>query len=116
MDSNDGNLPQVSKDRLVRHFKSTYRLDDDQIEVMIESTAKSMNAALAALYQALDGEHINLGEVARLGHSIKGLLLNMGETRWAELAREMEKSAAQGGQQDFRTIVAKIHHGFRDVL
>ncbi len=115
MNNDEGNLPRVSKDRLVHHFKTAYRLDDDQIEVMIESTAKSMSAALAALYQALD-ENRGLDEVARLGHSIKGLLLNIGETHWAELARELEKSAAQGKQRNFRDVVAKIQHGFRDVL
>ncbi len=116
MDKPDtGNLPRVNKDRLKRHFQTTYRLDDDQIEVMIESTARSMNAVLAALYQALD-ENRSLDEVARLGHSIKGLLLNMGEKHWAELARELEKAASQGKQQDYRTIVETIHHGFKDVL
>jgi HPt (histidine-containing phosphotransfer) domain-containing protein len=108
-------LPRVSRERLVHHFKATYRLDDDQIKVMIDSSARSMNAALAALYQALD-ENRDLSEIARLGHSIKGLLLNMGETQWAELARELEKAAAQGKQLDFRAIVANIHQGFEDVL
>lgn len=107
--------PKIRTEKLREHFSTTYRLKDDQIDMMLASTSKSLNASLRALYEALD-EGGNLNEVSRLGHSVKGLLLNMGEPQWAEFARELENSAAKGESRDYRKLVECIHRGVEKIL
>jgi len=107
--------PKVTVNNLRNHFKTVYRLADDQIDIMLESSAKSLNTSLSALYDAI-GEGASLEEVSRLGHSIKGLLLNMGEQGWAELARELELSASGGADVDYKGLIDGIHKGVEDIL
>ncbi len=97
------------------HFETTYRLDDSQVEVMLESSVKSLKATLSRLDAAIEGDH-GLKEVSRLGHSLKGLLLNMGEREWADLARLIEQSAAVGEQRDYRDILRGIGQGAEKLL
>lgn len=106
---------KVTLERLRHHFKSVYRLADDQVETMVLSSARSLNISLASLFEALDND-IDLSEISRVGHSIKGLLLNMGEQQWAELARELETSAASGLDINYRKLVDEINKGVEDIL
>lgn len=105
----------VHREKLREHFRKTYKLTEDQVDILLESTAKSMSSTLNALYVAVGGDS-RLEEVSRLGHSMKGLLLNMGEQQWAETARELEKAAARGEKRDYGKMVRDIHQGVEDIL
>ncbi len=116
MNSIEKNLPpKVRTDILRDHFRSTYKLADDQIDIMLASSAKSLTSVFSALYAALD-DNEGLDKIYRLAHSIKGLLLNMGETQWAELAREVELAASASEERDYRNMVKKIQYGVEDIL
>ncbi len=106
---------RVSTDVLRKHFAASYNLKEEQIDLMLASSAKSLNKSLTALYEALD-KRANLEELAKLGHNIKGVLLNMGEAEWAAIARKIEVSAAAGRSIDYRSMVEQIHQGVEDVL
>ncbi|MBM9603929.1 Hpt domain-containing protein [Desulfopila inferna] len=105
----------VHREKLRDHFKSTYRFTEDQIDALLESTAQSMNATLGSLYAALEKESSS-EEISRLWHTMKGLLLNMGEQQWAEVARELENAAGRGEKRDYRKMVRIIHQGVEDIL
>lgn len=106
---------KVSEERLRNHFKTVYRLDDNQVDMMVKSSANSLSNSLTALYEVLDGE-TELQHISKLGHSIKGLLLNMGEQEWAEIARKLEVSASSGADIDYRSMVDCIQKGVEDLL
>ena len=100
---------------LRNHFETIYQLDPSQVEIMLESSAKSLQATLTDLSKAIEGDN-GLKEVSRLGHSLKGLLLNMGEREWADLARRIEQSAALGKQMDYMGIIKGIRQGSKKLL
>ncbi len=109
------NTTPVKVESLRRHFKNTYKLADEQIDLMLESSARSLRATFAAMEDAfLDQDFYE--KVARHAHSMKGLLLNMGEKEWAERAREIEVAALDRKNMDFRQMIGEIHQGMLEVL
>jgi HPt (histidine-containing phosphotransfer) domain-containing protein len=105
----------VEPSNLREHFTTTYRLNSDQVEVMLKSSALSLATTLAKLQKAIDENH-GYGEISRLSHSLKGVLLNMGELEWAELARRIEKAAGAEEQEKYRDIVCGIRSGVENFL
>jgi HPt (histidine-containing phosphotransfer) domain-containing protein len=97
------------------HFATIYRLDAHQVEVMLESSAKSLKTTLAELQKAIDDNHESR-EISRLAHSLKGVLLNMGELEWADLARRIEKSTGAEGRENYQDIVCGIRSGAEKFL
>ena len=112
---NPSPLKKVSAEVLREHFRSNYNLVGEQIELMLTSSAQSLKKSLTGLYAALEQED-NFEELEKLGHSIKGVLLNMGEQEWAEEARKIELSAAAGKKVDYLGMIKNIHRGVKDVL
>lgn len=100
---------------LREHFATSYRFDDAQIDIMLESSLKSLKLTLGKLEEAV-AEPPGHEEISRLAHSLKGLLLNMGEHEWAELARHIEKTAEELAQSEFEDIVGVIRYGSRKLL
>ena len=105
----------VEPSNLREHFATAYRLDTNQIEIMLESSARSLENTLAALKKAIDDNH-GYAEISRLGHSLKGVLLNMGESEWADLARLIEKSAGAEQQENYRELVDGLQKGVENFL
>lgn len=105
----------VEPANLRKHFETVYRLDRNQVDLMLESSAKSLRITLGKLNNAIDNNQ-GYSEISRLGHSLKGLLLNMGEPEWAELARFIEKAAGAEQQEDYRGIVGGICRGVEQLL
>lgn len=106
---------KVNAETLKEHFRSNYNLVGDQIDLMLESSSQSLKKSLAGLYEALDQED-NLEDLAKLGHNVKGVLLNMGELEWAEIAKKIELAAAAGKKINYRSVVEHIHEGVKGVL
>lgn len=113
---NQDNLPAPIKiENLRSHFRNTYGLTEEQIEKMLISSAKSLATTLGQLYDSLEQKE-NLAELTRLGHNLKGVLLNMGEQEWADIARRLEKSAAAGEPQNYREIAGSIGKGAEEII
>lgn len=100
---------------LKNHFQTTYQLGENQVELMVNSSRKSLDKILAEARAALHSDNIPV-EMVNVGHSLKGLLLNMGEPEWAEVARDLEKSARAGEQRDYEALVAFLADGMATVL
>lgn len=105
----------VKPSNLREHFATTYRLDANQVEIMLDSSAKSLENTLDELQKAIDDE-LGYAEISRLGHSLKGVLLNMGELEWAELARFIEKSAGAGKNEKYSELVNGLRKGVESFL
>ena len=112
---NDQFPSPVEPSNLREHFATIYRLDANQVEIMLKSSAKSLEVTLADLQKAID-DNQGYREIERLGHSLKGVLLNMGELEWAEMARKIEKAAGAEEQENYRDIVCGIQSGVEKFL
>ena len=107
-------LKKISKEALTRYFKEVYKLGDEQIVIMLESSATSLNNSLSSLYKVIeDGDN---EETVRLAHSIKGLLLNMGQAEWSNVARELEQNAEKLGSEKSLELVKALHQGVEELL
>lgn len=106
---------KVSRNSVKNHFLEAYSLSGDQVEIMLKSSAASLKTFLSALEDAVAAGG-SFTEIARLGHGLKGVLLNMGEEEWAEQARYLERSAAEGKTVDYATMVTAIRQGVEEIL
>ena len=105
----------ISLVNLRRHFKEVYGFNTSQIDVMVESSSKSLVQAFGNAAEAL-GEIDPQEKLILVFHGIKGLFLNMGENDWAAFAREVEQRLKTGIPCDFNRVVAEMQTGMSDML
>lgn len=116
MEKDDITFPADAKvDTLRDHFTTTYRLADNQVDLMLKSSSQSLKKSLQEFYSELEGD-CDLQELQKIGHSIKGLFLNMGEHEWADVARTIEKSAADGKNLNYKKLADSITDGMKEIL
>ncbi len=109
------NIPPVKIETLRRHFKKNYKLEDDQIDLLLASSARSLQTTIAAAEEALlQPDYYE--KLAHHAHSMKGLLLNMGEDKWAARAREIELSSLEKKELDYKLILKEIILGVREII
>lgn len=102
-------------DRLRDHFRRTYMLNETQVETMLVSSSKSLNQALASAHDILEGTEPE-ARFTLVFHSLKGLLLNMGEAEWAAYTKELEKKLTDGEQVDYAAAVEVLEKGVAVIL
>ena len=102
-------------DRLRDHFRRTYMLNETQVETMLISSSKSLNQALASAHDILEGTEPE-ARFTLIFHSLKGLLLNMGEAEWAAYTKELEKKLTDGEQVDYAAAVEVLEKGLAVIL
>lgn len=107
--------PPLTIGGLRRHFRETYQLGETQIELMVNSSRMSLEKILSEAEVALEAAD-SCRELVQVGHNLKGLLLNMGAPQWADVARDLEKSARAGEERDYAVIVARLGQGLAEVL
>ncbi len=114
-EAGSANIPLVKIETLRRHFKKTYKLADDQIDLLLASSARSLQTTLAAAEEVLlQPDYYE--KLAHHAHSMKGLLLNMGEDKWAARAREIEKYTLEKKELDYKRILKEISLGVREII
>ena len=104
-----GDLPEITVERLRRHFSLTYKLGEEQVDFMIKSSAQSLLAVFETARQIFEKDAPDQAALVRMSHSLKGLLLNMGEPGWADIARSMEFAARAGEAHDYSLPVKAVH-------
>ncbi len=103
-----GDLPDITVERLRRHFSLTYKLGEAQVDFMIKSSAQSLLAVFETARQIFEKDFPDHADLVRMSHSLKGLLLNMGEPEWADIARSMEFAAKAGESHDYSLPVKAV--------
>ena len=107
--------PPVTLARLRNHFSVTYQLDPQQVELMVSSSRRSLEKIFHEACIALQMDD-QAGKMVAVCHSLKGLLLNMGEPGWANMARELEAAARKGESLDYPALFHRFHEGMAEVL
>lgn len=107
--------PPVTLAGLRSHFLTTYGLKEDQVELMVNSSRRSLEKIFNEAREAMGKDDVAATMVG-VCHSLKGLLLNMGEPDWADMARMLEKAARDGKPVDFKMAMEQFHVGMTEVL
>jgi hypothetical protein len=109
------NPSPVTIKSLREHFRITYNFNEEQIDLMVVSSARSIQAAFLAFDMILDGEDAR-EKVVVIAHGLKGLLLNMGQDEWAGYVREMESAASAGEGHDYKEVIQGLRLGLQEVI
>ena len=84
------------------YLKQTYSMDDNAIDKMFAHASVSLTEFQKKLPQAvIDGDSESLHSI---GHSIKGIFLNLGLDSIAAIAKNIENAAAQGNKVDQQDV------------
>lgn len=109
--------PPVSLAGLREHFRKVYGLNDSQVDLMLESSSKSLHQALANAHDILSGPPADKHGMAAVFHSLKGLLLNMGEEEWASFTKEVEdRLAGEEVRGLAKKVVEELEIGLAEVI
>ena len=104
-------LPFVTVERLRRHFREKYLLKQPQVDLMLQSSAQSLEQGLERLAASAGCQ-----ELIGVYHGLKGLFLNMGEGAWADYVREIEGRLKNGEELDHLAIAEVLRQGVAEVL
>ena len=86
--------------RVRAHLRATYKLQAEQVDQLLVTSARSLSEHLAKASAALAAED---GELLReAAHGLKGNLLNLGLVEYAETAAEIEQYAQNGEARSCR--------------
>lgn len=107
--------PPVSIEKLRRYFSKAYGLKDAQVEVLVESSAKSINQAFANISAAMDSKE-SAQQLALFLHGLKGVFLNMGENEWALFVKQLEQEVETILRCDFEAIVVEMQGRLENLL
>lgn len=98
------------------HFADKYQLDEEHIELMLQSSKDSLQAVFVRTDTASGDQPFDFHELKQIGHSLRGLFLNLGEARWAEVARKMEQGANQQQSLQYSEMFEAIREGVQEIL
>ncbi|MGL1903578.1 MAG: Hpt domain-containing protein [Fibrobacterales bacterium] len=86
-------LEPVLPESIRVHLADVYGLPEENIDMMLEATKKSITENLELAEKSLLEK--NSETFVRVSHSMKGALLNLGQEGWAEVASQMEKLGSE---------------------
>jgi hypothetical protein len=109
------NFSPVTIVNLREHFRVTYKLNEEQIDLMVVSSARSLQSAFLASEDIQESDEDICVKITAIAHSLKGLLLNMGQYEWAGYAREIEYAAKAGEKREFIQMIQKLRLGMQEV-
>jgi hypothetical protein len=110
----NSNFSPVTIKNLREHFRTTYKLNEEQIDLMVVSSARSLQTAFLATDEILNGGDVCV-KIAAVAHSLKGLLLNMGQHEWAGYAREIENTAKANEVRDYKEMMQRLRLGVQEI-
>jgi PAS domain S-box-containing protein len=109
MENSQGLLEKVAE-----HLKNIYSLEADQVEQMVQLSARSLDETLAQARQLLAAG--DLTALSSAGHKIKGVLLGVGLKDEAELARQIELSGREGREAGYEDMLNRLESCLRPLL
>ncbi len=96
------------------HLEKTYNFTPDQITSMFDVTRESLSGNLEKATTALKkGDDTTLASTA---HSIKGTLLNLGLSEWAEKAKKIEIAAKEGKRRSCTELLKSLRDNIEENL
>ena len=81
---------------------------------MVERAGREMTIFLANIERAIEQDDPVL--LTKSSHSLKGMLLNLGLSDWADLAKKIEHNKKRDEHDSNQTIVDDIRKGIHQLL
>ncbi len=102
-------------DRVEKHVRDFYQLPVEKVAVMLPSFLAVLKNHLNDLEKVLEGgDPIGIG---RVGHTLKGALLNLGLAEIAEIAASIEREGESGRTDfDFTEAVSRLKVELKEIL
>jgi HPt (histidine-containing phosphotransfer) domain-containing protein len=101
-------------DTATKNLRKTYKLEPEQIELLLQVSIKSLNESLAVTKQAWDSS--DLTEMRRAVHKTKGTLLGLGLMAESDLAKEIEDSLRSEKTMDYRLLLNNLQKRIHPLL
>ena len=90
------------------------KLEDEQVAEMLEISVKTMEANISEVKTALNNnDYQSLGKV---GHTLKGSLLNLGLNDIARIAETIESNGKNNISADYNLLLSQLKEGLGDLL
>ena len=90
------------------------KLEYEQVAEMLEISVKTMEANIAEVKTALNNnDYQSLGKV---GHTLKGSLLNLGLNDIARIAETIESNGKNNISADYNLLLSQLKEGLGDLL
>ncbi|MBA3016247.1 MAG: PAS domain S-box protein [Desulfobulbaceae bacterium] len=99
---------------ITAHLVSTYGVSAEQLDPMVSGLQETLRTQVDQMKIAARSS--DLKTLALVAHGIKGVLLNVGLTAWAELARSIETDAKSDEQKQYDGIVDQLIMGLSPIL
>jgi CheY-like chemotaxis protein len=99
---------------VAEHLKTVYSLEPDQVEQMVQLSARSISETLEQVRQALADRDLTMLSAA--GHKAKGILLGVGLKEDAELARKIEAAGKEGADADYQGMISCLEENLQPLL
>ncbi len=97
------------------HVCKQYQLPVEKVAVMLPAFLEVLKNHLNDLEKALDGDEPE--DIGRVGHTLKGALLNLGLPGIAEIAANIEREGKLGRKNfDFAEPVAQLREKLKEIL
>lgn len=105
----------VSRDTVTRYLREKYRLPQANVDHLFEIAQMTL-AEYIGLLETAAGQG-DYPAMAKHSHTIKGELLQLGLTAWADLALAIEQAAKGSGQGvDYAGLVAQLRAGLNGLI
>lgn len=99
---------------VAEHLKTVYSLEPDQVEQMVQLSARSISETLEQARQALADRDLTMLSAA--GHKAKGILLGVGLKEDAEQARKIEAAGKEGADADYQGMISCLEENLQPLL
>ncbi len=113
MEFPDKPVEKISK-RVRDHLSTTYRLEGAEIEIFLQSSRKSVAENLEKAETC--GKNGDFTGMKAVIHSVKGSLLNLGLSEFAERAQVIESELEAGGGVTCQEQLNGLRHALSDFL
>ncbi len=100
---------------ILNHLHNAYMLDDEKIKDVLPRFLDTLIAHLDSLQQPL--EAMNLTELGKAGHTLKGALLNLGLLDLADVAYAIEQQCkTEDTTADYQVMVQRLQREIRSFV
>ncbi len=109
-------MPQLSlTDRVTSFLGEHYKLSDEKVTDMLPTFLSVLQNHMRDMERVLGQNDVQA--IGRLGHTLKGALLNLGLNDFAEIAKSIEIAGKEGSREvDYRGLVVQLKENMSEIL
>ncbi len=109
-------MPQLTlTDRVSRFLCEHYKLSDDKVAAMLPTFLSVLQNHIWDMERVLEQKDVRA--IGKVGHTLKGALMNLGLDDFAAIAQSIEIAGKEGRREfDFQGLVAQLKENMSEIL